>query len=72
MKKGAEAIQSLVLGNCGLGSLPKGTMWHQTHGPSTTSPTSYRCTTTHHIHLAILVAQPAIEPQTFAQVSLHV
>ena len=33
-KERAEAVQSFVLGNCGLGSLPKGTMWNRTHDPS--------------------------------------
>ena len=39
MEEGAEAAQSLVLGNCGLDSLPKGTMWNRTHDPSAVIPT---------------------------------
>ena len=34
-KKGDEAIRSLVLGNCDLGSLSKGPVRNLTHDPST-------------------------------------
>ena len=53
-KEGAEAARSLVLGNCGLRFLPKGTMWNRTHYPSAASLTRYRCTTTHRTAVGLM------------------
>ena len=44
-----QVIRNLVLGNCGLVSLPKGTMWNRTPDSLAASPTCYRCTTTHRL-----------------------